>query len=200
MTSARFTYDGGRFPQVNVFSRNSEDNSTKYPDIAAIVPRAAKPGVSSFILDSEAVAIDKTTGAIQPFQVLSTRKRKEADLDDIKVKVCVFAFDLLYLNGESLLQKPLLERRRLLRESFEVIPHEFDFAQSSDAADVEAIQEFLTESIKGNCEGLMVKTLEVDATYEPSKRSLNWLKVKKDYLAGMTEILIIITELLIIIR
>ena len=192
--TCEYKYDGERAQihlleggMVKVYSRNSEDNTTKYPDIAALMPRAIKSHVTSIILDSEAVAVDTKTGAILPFQVLSTRKRKDASVDDIGVKVCVFAFDLLYLNGESYLQKPLAERRAALHASLHVLPRDFEFAQASDAADVDAIQEFLLESIKGNCEGLMIKTLAENATYEPSRRSLNWLKVKKDYLAGMTD-------------
>lgn len=156
---------------------------------------------NSFVFDAEAVAIDRTTGKLMPFQELSRRKRKDVKVEDIQVRVCLFAFDLLYINGEvrqyfsyvalivlvlmplffvqSLLHKPLIERRELLRQHFKAVDGEFHFAKSSDCDTTEEIQTFLEESVKDGCEGLMVKMLESEASYyEPSRRSVNWLKVR----------------------
>lgn len=84
-----------------------------------------------------------------------------------------------------MLQYSLKERREKLNSAFTVRPGEFQFAKGMDGNSVEDIQTFLDESIKENCEGLMVKVKEgPESSYEPSKRSRNWLKVKKDYLAG----------------
>ncbi|CAE6443504.1 hypothetical protein ACGC1H_006104 [Rhizoctonia solani] len=191
--TCEYKYDGERAQvhkledgTVAVFSRNSEDMSKKYPDLVEQLPRCFKESTKSFVLDAEAVAIDKTTKKLLPFQELSKRKRKDVKVEDIQVRVCLFGFDLLYLNGESLLRKTLQERRELLREYFVEVDCEFAFAKSSDGETTEEIQIFLEESVKDGCEGLMVKTLTGDASrYEPSRRSVNWLKLKKDYLAGI---------------
>jgi DNA ligase 1 len=77
-----------------------------------------------------------------------------------------------------LLHNSLRERRELLKSHFTEVPGEFTFAKSSDSETVEEIQAFLEDSVKDGCEGLMVKMLESDASYyEPSRRSVNWLKV-----------------------
>ncbi len=58
------------------------------------------PSVNSFVIDAEAVAYDIATKKLLPFQDLARRKRKDVRTEDITVKVHIFAFDLLYLNGE----------------------------------------------------------------------------------------------------
>ena len=51
------------------YSRNSENNTSKYPDLAADVPKLLKEGCKSVVLDCEAVAYDRITKKILPFQV-----------------------------------------------------------------------------------------------------------------------------------
>jgi len=200
LNTQRFTceykYDGER-AQVHmkhdstqkVFSRSLLDTTEKYPEVPLYVKEAcASTKATSFVLDTEVVAYNRETKQFVPFQILSTRKKTEESAQSAKVQVIVMAFDLMYLNGTSLLNLTLGERRDLLRKNFLPVEGKFQYATSLDHTEdgtTTALEEFLDAAVKGQCEGLMVKTLDSNALYEPSRRSLNWLKLKKDYLQGL---------------
>lgn len=61
---------------------------------------------------------DPSNGNILPFQSLQKRARKDVSASEIKISVAVYAFDMLFSNGVSLLKKPLRERRKELMERF----------------------------------------------------------------------------------
>ncbi|XP_018325422.1 DNA ligase 1 isoform X2 [Agrilus planipennis] len=194
--TCEWKYDGERAQvhlsdngDVFIYSRNQENNTTKYPDIVSRLETIKGENVKSFILDCEVVAWDTANKTILPFQILSTRKRKDAVEENIKVQVCLFMFDLLYFNGAPLVREPFIKRRTILRDNFKEVEGQFHFAKNLDTTVIEEIQDFLEESVKGKCEGLMIKTVEEEATYEIAKRSHNWLKLKKDYLEGVGDTL-----------
>lgn len=167
--SCEYKYDGQRAQvhcdeqgKVSIFSRHLEVMTDKYPDLVALVPQIRGEGVSSFILEGEVVAIDQDTGDLKAFQTLTSRAKKDVAIESIKVAVCLFSFDLMYLNGEELLDRPFRERRELLRSLFVEIPNRFTWVKSIDAtsSDSETVLEFFKSATDIKCEGIMVKVLD----------------------------------------
>ncbi|KAH0588895.1 hypothetical protein H2248_004684 [Termitomyces sp. 'cryptogamus'] len=223
---AEFKYDGQRAQihgsteegNISVFSRHLEDMTSKYPDVVQYVKTffSDHPETTSFILDTEIVSIDPT-GGLRSFQELSNRARKDVQLQDVQVFVSIFAFDLMYLNGEILLKRTFRERRDLLISRFPPFISRdkqlarFNHVESCTSTEGrDAIKAFLVKAIQSRCEGLMIKLLDnepqqelatnldkpaksrrkpLPATYEPDKRTSAWLKLKKDYVTGFGDTL-----------
>ncbi|KAI1074011.1 ATP-dependent DNA ligase [Whalleya microplaca] len=167
--SCEFKYDGQRAQvhcdgagKVSIFSRHLELMTDKYPDLVELVPRIRGEGVDSFIMEGEVVAVDARTGELRNFQTLTNRARKDVAIGSITIDVCLFAFDLMYLNGQPLLDRPFRQRRELLRSLFTEVPNHFTWVKSLDATsqDSEAVLEFFKQATDSKCEGIMVKILD----------------------------------------
>ncbi|XVE81309.1 hypothetical protein DITRI_Ditri15bG0053500 [Diplodiscus trichospermus] len=206
--TCEYKYDGQRAQihkladgEVRVFSRNGDETTSRFPDLINTIKEFCKPDAQTFILDAEVVAIDRKNGhKLMSFQELSSRERGSKDslitVDRIKVDICVFVFDIMFANGEQLLGLPLRQRRKRLKDLFhdEKLGH-FEYAkeikvEANDAcftsdATLTRINSFLEDAFQFSCEGIMVKSLDTDAGYLPSKRGDSWLKVKRDYVEGL---------------
>lgn len=169
--------------KIEIFSRNLENMTETYPDVIKYLSENVDSSVDNFIIDCEIVPYDVVNKKILPFQMLTTRSRKNVNVEDVEIQICLFLFDILYINNQSdIIKKTFKERREIMKATFPEDAGRLMYAVSKDAEKFEEIEEFLNDSIKDSCEGLMVKTLEKNSTYHPSKRSFNWLKLKKDYL------------------
>ncbi|KAF9222565.1 hypothetical protein BS17DRAFT_802807 [Gyrodon lividus] len=160
--TVEFKYDGQRAQiyasrvgneclYIHIFSRHLENMTTQYLDVISLVrwifERASS--LRPFIIDSEIVAIDPSDSGLTTLQELSNRAKKNAEFRDVKVPVCVFAFDLMYLDGEILLERLFRERRALLRTRFPALAPE----ESGTAR-------FDHKAVENRCEGLMIKLLD----------------------------------------
>lgn len=152
--TCEFKYDGlrgqvhhSKAGEFKIYSRNLEDLTGTYPDIIEVLKEHGPKDVS-FILDSEIVAVDAKTGKILPFQILSTRARKNVEIQNIDINVCVYLFDLILFDDESLLQCTLENRRKIMKKNFNEVPSKICYAQSKDSENLDEIQEFLLESVK----------------------------------------------------
>jgi len=163
-------------PEVFFYSRNLQDMSHMFPDI---VPSLYDLPVQSIICEGEAIVYDPNTGSFLPFQETVKRKRKhgiEQAIEDFPLKV--FIFDLLYLDGESYLNKTHKTRRDRLLEIFTHYKEDnVQVIEEKKMTTATQLEDYFNENIASGLEGLVVK--REDARYIPGKRNFNWIKLKR---------------------
>ncbi|KAK3908725.1 DNA ligase 3 [Frankliniella fusca] len=136
----------------------------------------AFPSGEDLILDSEILLIDTKTGKPLPFGSLGVHKQTAFQ----DANVCLFVFDCMYYNGESLLHKTMKQRRKILEKVMVEIPNRILFSEQKEIHRPEDLTAMMEKVFRLGLEGLVLKDLQ--GPYEPGKR--HWLKVKKDYLFG----------------
>lgn len=176
-------YDGLRLQihkdknEIEIFSRNQERMTHMFPDIIQGIKKQIK--AKSAILEGEAVAFNESTGEFFPFQVTITRKRKyEIEKRAKEAPLVLFAFDLLYINGKDLTQKPYVERRKVLEKT---IRKGFTIRQAEKIItdDPKTLEKFFEANVERGTEGIIAKRL--DSPYQAGARNFNWIKLKRSY-------------------
>lgn len=164
-------YDGTRAqgPRLTLRSRNQIDITTRYPELQAL-PAALR--CRQAILDGEIVAMDD---AGKPsFELLQRRMHVGNPPPAIQkaVPILYVLFDILYRDGQPLLDKPLCERRKCL----EAVVTDGPYWQITSSHGGDAAAAMLEAARQNGLEGVMAKRL--DSRYEPGRRSPAWRKVK----------------------
>jgi DNA ligase-1 len=176
-TAFEYKLDGARVQihklgdEVRIFSRRLTDVTESLPEIVETVRENIK--AKEAILEGEVIAVDNL-GCPIPFQHLMRRFKRVHAIEDMteKIPVKLYLFDILYLDGESLISVPYLQRRQILAENAGEIP----LTKQMVIDKTEEAEQFLKEAIDAGHEGLMAKKL--DSPYTPGIRGKRWLKIK----------------------
>lgn len=174
--AAEFKYDGSRFQfhkqgsTAKMYSRRLEDVTGALPDVIALLSGATGHDV---ILDGEVIAIKD--GRPMPFQSVLRRFRRRHDVAEAReaIRMVPNVFDILYLDGETLIDLPFFERRKIL--SSVVTGFVAPQVTSSDSA---VIEKTYNDALAAGHEGIMIKVR--DSPYTPGQRGKNWIKIKPE--------------------
>jgi len=170
-------YDGVRCQmhregsRVELFSRDLKETTGAFPELIQ-----GAPGVGHDVLFDGEVLAHRDGRVLRFFELQRRLGRKKVD-EDLRreVPVVLVVFDLLWLDGRTLLDEPLTERRRLLEGLG--LQHPFLLARLEEAKDPDHLDRIFKETRERGNEGLMVK--DPLSPYTPGRRGLAWLKLKR---------------------
>jgi DNA ligase-1 len=176
-SALEYKYDGARVQihkkgdKVAIFSRQLSDVTISLPEIVDLTRELVK--ADEAILDGEVVAVGES-GKPLPFQDLMRRFRRVHEIDTVMLEVPIrlYLFDLIYLDGGSLIDTPYEQRWDLLAKTCG--------GKSSTerivTGEISEAEEFLKQAMESGHEGLMAKSLTSD--YALGARGKKWFKIK----------------------
>ena len=186
-----FKYDGERVQahiskgKITLYSRNLNEITKMFPDVV----KALRKSLASHdvVVEGEITAWDPEGEKFKPFQLLMSRKRKY-DIEEAieKIPVKVFLFDILHLDGQSLLKIPYPKRRELLesviKENKVIVPSSREIVSS-----VAEFENYFEHAIESGCEGIMAKDIRKETPYQAGNRGFLWIKHKFDYTTAFAD-------------
>jgi DNA ligase-1 len=176
-TAFEYKYDGARVQihkrggEVRVFSRRLTDVTQSLPEVVEAVKANIKADIA--IVEGEVIAVNNSGHPI-PFQHLMRRFKRVHEVQDTaeKIPVRLYLFDVLFLDGESLISLPYVQRRKVLAENAGEIPLTRQLVIDKKGR----AEKFLKAALDAGHEGLMAKKL--DSPYTPGTRGKRWFKIK----------------------
>jgi len=162
---------------LRIFTRNLENATAMFPDIGLALKKEVFG--KEVILDGEAIGFDPKTGKFLPFQETIRRKRKyEVEEKAKEIPLKYFVFDILYKDGESLLDLPLKNRREILEKVLSPKNQRIALTPQIVTDDSQKLRLFHDEQIAKGLEGAVVKKWQ--APYDPGRRGYVWVKFKAE--------------------
>src|SRR5581483_6533742 len=160
--------------EPHAFTRNLHDISYVFPELKNL---GKFINADEVILDSEGIGIDEKTKKILDFQTIMTRRRKHGVEETAKsIPANFYCFDILYKDGESLMDKTYLERRKILKDTVKNGPL-LKVDEAVITKDPEDIGRLYEKKIKEGLEGIMVK--KASSEYVPGRTGWRWVKMKQ---------------------
>jgi len=174
--AVEFKYDGSRFQfhkqgeKAMMYSRRLEDVSAALPDVIAFLRAVTSRDV---ILDGEVIAIKDDRP--MPFQSVLRRFRRRHNIAGAQeeIRMVPNVFDILYLDGRTLIDLPFFERRKILVDVVKQY-----VAPQVVSSDPKVIEQTYQEALAAGHEGVMLKV--PDSSYTPGQRGKNWIKIKPE--------------------
>ncbi|CCH43527.1 DNA ligase IV [Wickerhamomyces ciferrii] len=180
---------------INYWSRRATDYTYLYGqdlENGCISPHLKfVDAVQSCVLDGEMITYDPQRNAILPFGVLKgsalheLQRLESGDENKLYARPLFMVFDLLYLNGRSLANKALEERKKFLRKILNESPQFVEIIEAKRASTEDDIKLALTNAVEKGSEGVVLK--QIKSHYQIDKRTDQWVKIKPEYLEEFGE-------------